>query len=52
MGAVSITTSEEMDLFLVEKQIELIKKGIKIKGKNHVVIHLIKEAMEKQATTG
>lgn len=47
MGAISIKTSKEMDLFLLQKRLDLAKKGIALKGNNHVILHLIKELMEK-----
>lgn len=47
MGAYSIKTTKEVDLFLLQKRLDLERQGIKIKGNNHIISYLIEQAMKK-----
>ena len=49
MGAISIKTTSEMDLFLLQKRIDLQKRGVSLKGSNHVILYLLKKLMDEES---
>lgn len=51
MGAISIKTTKEIDVFLIRKKADLMEKGVKVNGNdivgnNHVVLYIIEQAMK------
>ena len=45
MGSLQVVTSNELDIFLLEKKADYIKKGIKFRGNGHLVIGILEELM-------